>query len=215
MITITITNILDSILLFLDAESLIRYGGLFIICLIVYANIGLFFCFFLPSGAVLFTAGVFAAAGDLPYNIFTVCSLLAMASGVGSITGYGFGRKAGPMLYKREDSKFFRRQYLISTEAFYKKHGVLTCIVSYFLPIIRSFAPVVAGMIRMNFRRFIFLTLIGSVLWIVSFVLAGWFIGSRLFLKPWLKYIVIGFILMVTVPLIIKIIKGIKNMRKE
>jgi len=215
MIRFSTIATLNNILLFFDAESLIRYGGLFIVFLIVYANIGLFFCFFLPSGAVLFTAGVFTATGDLPYNIFTICSVLILASVLGSVTGYGFGHKAGPALYRRKDSKFFRRQYLISTEAFYKKHGVLTCIAGYFLPIIRTFAPVVAGMIRMNFSKFIFLSFIGSVLWIISFVLAGYFIGSRPLLKPWLQYIVIGFILVVTVPLIFKIIKGITKLRKE
>jgi membrane-associated protein len=215
MIRFSTIATLNNILLFFDAESLIRYGGLFIVFLIVYANIGLFFCFFLPSGAVLFTAGVFTATGDLPYNIFTICSVLILASVLGSITGYGFGHKAGPALYRRKNSKYFRRQYLISTETFYKKHGVLTCIAGYFLPIIRTFAPVVAGMIRMNFRKFIFLSFIGSVLWIISFVTAGYFIGSRPFLKPWLQYIVIGFILVVTVPLVVRIIKGLRELRKE
>jgi len=215
MIRFSTIATLNNILLFFDAESLIRYGGLFIVFLIVYANIGLFFCFFLPSGAVLFTAGVFTATGDLPYNIFTICSVLILASVLGSVTGYGFGHKAGPALYRRKDSKFFRRQYLISTETFYKKHGVLTCIAGYFLPIIRTFAPVVAGMIRMNFSKFIFLSFIGSVLWIISFVSAGYFIGSRPLLKPWLQYIVIGFILVVTVPLVVRIIKGLRELRKE
>jgi len=215
MIRFSTITTLNNILLFFDAESLIRYGGLFIVFLIVYANIGLFFCFFLPSGAVLFTAGVFTATGDLPYNIFTICSVLILASVLRSITGYGFGHKAGPALYRRKNSKYFRRQYLISTETFYKKHGVLTCIAGYFLPIIRTFAPVVAGMIRMNFRKFIFLSFIGSVLWIISFVSAGYFIGSRPFLKPWLQYIVIGFILVVTVPLVVRIIKGLRELRKE
>jgi membrane-associated protein len=215
MIRFSTIATLNNILLFFDAESLIRYGGLFIVFLIVYANIGLFFCFFLPSGAVLFTAGVFTATGDLPYNIFTICSVLILASVLGSITGYGFGHKAGPALYRRKNSKYFRRQYLISTETFYKKHGVLTCIAGYFLPIIRTFAPVVAGMIRMNFSKFIFLSFIGSVLWIISFVLAGYFIGSRPLLKPWLQYILIGFILVVTVPLVVRIIKGLRELRKE
>jgi len=210
MIRFSTIATLNNILLFFDAESLIRYGGLFIVFLIVYANIGLFFCFFLPSGAVLFTA-----TGDLPYNIFTICSVLILASVLGSITGYGFGHKAGPALYRRKNSKYFRRQYLISTETFYKKHGVLTCIAGYFLPIIRTFAPVVAGMIRMNFSKFIFLSFIGSVLWIISFVLAGYFIGSRPLLKPWLQYILIGFILVVTVPLVVRIIKGLRELRKE
>ncbi len=158
MIRISTIAILNNILLFFDAESLIRYGGLLIVCLIVYANTGLFFCFFLPSGAVLFTAGVFAATGGLPQNIFVICLLLIFSSVIGSITGYAFGKKTGPALYRRRDSKFFRRQYLTSTEIFYKKHGALTCIAGYFLPIIRTFAPVVAGMINLDFRRFILLS---------------------------------------------------------
>jgi len=139
--------------------------------------------------------------------------MLVLASVFGSITGYGFGRKGGPLLYRREDSRFFRRQYFTSTEAFYEKHGPLTCIAGYFLPIIRTFAPVVAGIVKMNFRRFVLFTFAGSVLWIIIFVSTGYFIGSRPFLKPWLKYIVIGFILFVTVPLIFRI-KGITK-RKE
>ncbi len=218
MIEMIITNLphfLNYILMFLDGESIVRYGGLLIVCLVVYANTGLFFCFFLPSGAVLFSAGVFTAIGNLPYNIFTVCLMLIIASVLGSITGYLFGRKAGPALYRRKDSKFFRRQYLISTETFYKKHGTLTCKAGYFLPIIRTFAPVVAGMIGFNYQKYILLTIIGSALWIFSFVSAGYFIGTRPFLKPWLQYIVIGFIFIVTVPLTIKIIKGIKDMQSE
>jgi membrane-associated protein len=145
--------------------------------------------------------------GNLPYNIVTISCLLIFASVLGSLTGYGFGHKAGPLLYNRKDSKFFRKQYLVSTQNFYKNYGGLTCLAGYFLPIIRTFAPVVAGMIKLNFRRFIFLTFVGSAIWIISFVAAGYFIGSRPFLKPWLNYIVIGFILIVTVPLLFKIIK--------
>lgn len=208
-------GIITNFLLFLDAESLIRYGGLFLACLIVYGSTGLFFCFFLPSGAVLFTVGVFTAIGDLPQNIFTVCSLLILSSFAGSITGYGFGWKAGQLLYRRKDSKFFRQKHLIAAESFYKKNGNLALTAGYYLPIIRTFAAAVAGMIRLNFRHFALLTFLGSVAWVLGFVLAGYFIGSRPFLKPWLKYIVIGFILLVTIPLIIKIIIAIRKHGRE
>lgn len=106
MIKISIPDILNNILLFLDAESLIRYGGLLIVCLIVYSNTGLFFCFFLPSGAVLFTAGVFTATGDLPYNIFTVCGVLILVSVLGSITGNGFG-EGGCSIIQAKGFKIF------------------------------------------------------------------------------------------------------------
>jgi len=136
---------------------------------------------------------------------------LILASVLGSITGYGFGWQTGQLLYRRKDSRFFRRQHLLAAEAFYKKHGGLALTAGYFLPIIGTFAPIVAGMIRLNFRRFVLLTFTGSVIWIFSFVFAGWFIGSRPFLKPGLKYIVIGFILIVTVPLLVRIIKEIRK----
>jgi membrane-associated protein len=214
MITI-IHVILYNILLFFDAESLIRYGGLLIVCLVVYGSTGLFFCFFLPSGAVLFTAGVFVATGELFNDIFTVCSLLIGASVLGSMTGYWFGWKAGPVLYKRKESRFFRRRHLITAAIFYKKYGGLALITGYFLPIIRTFAPVVAGVIRVNFRRFVLFEFIGSFIWISSFVSAGYFIGCNPLLKPWLKYIVTGFILVVTIPLLARIIKEMRKPRKE
>jgi len=211
MLLISISAILNNILLFIDAESLIQYGGLFIVCLVVYGTTGLFFCFFLPSGAVLFTAGVFAATGGLQQDFLTICGMLILSSVLGSLTGYGFGWQTGQVLYRRGDSRFFKRQHLIAAEAFYKKHGWLALTAGYFLPIIRTFAPVVAGMIRLNFRRFVIMIIGGSVIWIFSFVYAGWFIGSRPFLKPWLKYIVIGFILTVTVPLFVRIYKEIRK----
>lgn len=101
---------LNDLLSIFDVEALIRYGGLLIIFLIVYASTGLFFCFFLPSGAVLFAGGVFVATGVLPYGMPAACSLLILASVLGNSSGYWFGRQAGPGLYRREDSRFFRRQ---------------------------------------------------------------------------------------------------------
>ncbi|HKB44579.1 MAG TPA: hypothetical protein VKC90_09315, partial [Chitinophagaceae bacterium] len=115
--------ILETFLNIFDAESLIKYGGLLLVCLIVYGSTGLFFCFFIPSGGVLFTAGVFVASGGLHENIFTVCSLLVLASFLGNMTGYWFGLKLGPLLYKRKDSKFFHKKHLKTAESFYKKYG--------------------------------------------------------------------------------------------
>ena len=185
------------------------------LCLVVYGSTGLFFCFFLPSGALLFTAGVLASTGGLPYDFFSISSLLIAASVAGSLTGYWFGRKTGPLLYRRKESGFFRRYHLVAAENFYKKYGGLAVTVGYFLPIIRSFTAVVAGMTRMNARRFTLLTITGSVLWVLSFAGAGYFTGSRPFLKPWLKYIIPVFILLVTIPLLTRIIKGIRKYRKE
>ncbi len=207
--------ILEILLNIFDAESLIRYGGLLLVCLIVYGSTGLFFCFFIPSGGVLFTAGVFVASGGLHENIFTVCSLLVLASFFGNMTGYWFGLKLGPLLYKRKDSKFFHKKHLKTAESFYKKYGGLALTMGLYLPIIRTFASIVAGMVRLNFLRFLLLTFMGSLIFVLSFVLAGYFIGSMPFLKPWLKYIIIIFILIVTIPLSFRMVKELRRMRKE
>jgi len=210
-----VIHILQSLLIIFDPGSLISHGGLLIAFLLVYAGTGLFFCFFIPTGAILFTAGIYTATGGLQYDIFTVCGLLILASILGNLTGYWFGWRTGPLLYSRKDSRFFKKQHLKTAETFYNKYGWLALTVGLYLPIIRSFASVVAGIVRLNFSRFILLTVTGSVVWIFSFVLAGYFIGSRPFLKPWLNYIVIGFILVVTIPLVAWMIKELRKMRKE
>ena len=168
----------------------------------------------MPAGAILFTTGIFAATGDLHYDIFTICIFLVIASIAGNLTGYWFGWKAGPLLYKRKDSRFFKKQHLTTAESFYKKYGWLALTLGLYLPIIRTFASVVAGMVGLNFRKFALLTLTGSTVWVLSFVLVGYFIGSRPYLKPWLNYIVIGFILAVTIPLVIWLIRELKRIRK-
>ena len=205
----------NDLLSIFDIESLIRYGGLLAVFLLVYGSTGLFFCFFIPTGAILFTTGLFTATGVLHYDIFTICSLLIIASVAGNLTGYWFGWKAGPLLYKRKDSRFFKKKHLTTAESFYNKYGWLALTVGLYLPVIRTFASIVAGMVGLNFRRFILLTTAGSTIWVLSFVLTGYFIGSSPYLKPWLNYIVIFFVGVVTIPLIIWIIRELRRLRKE
>jgi membrane-associated protein len=185
------------------------------VCLVIYGNTGLFFCFFIPSGAVLFAAGIFSATGQLHTNIFLICLLLITSAVLGNLTGYWFGHKTGPSLYRRKDSRFFRRQYLIKTEEFYNKRGRLALMAAFFLPIIRTFSPIVAGMVGVKLRRFIAATVAGSTAWILIFVFAGYILGSRPWLKPWLKYMVIAVILFITIPLAIRIIKELRKPVKE
>lgn len=205
----------NDLLSIFDIESLIRYGGLLTVFLLVYGSTGLFFCFFIPTGAILFTTGLFTATGVLHYDIFTICSLLIIASVAGNLTGYWFGWKAGPLLYKRKDSRFFKKKHLTTAESFYNKYGWLALTVGLYLPVIRTFASIVAGMVGLNFRRFILLTTAGSTIWVLSFVLTGYFIGSSPYLKPWLNYIIIFFVGVVTIPLIIWIIRELRRLRKE
>jgi membrane-associated protein len=194
-----------------DVESLIRYGGILLVFLAVYGQTGLFFCFFLPSGGLMFTTGVFVATGSLHYNLFSICILLTIASLLGNVTGYWFGKKTGPLLHKRKDSRFLKKEYFQKAENFYTKYGGFALTAGLFFPIIRTFAPIVAGMITMNFKKFLLYTFIGSVLWVSSFVSAGFLIASMPFLKPYLKYIIIAIIILVTIPTIIRIIKEFKK----
>ena len=115
-----------------DIESLLQYGGLLIVILSVYAQTGLFFCFFLPSGGLMFTAGVFVASGQLNTSIIIVNLLLILAAILGNLTGYAFGWKAGPLLYQRRESKFFKRSHLQAAESFFAKHGRLALTAAGF-----------------------------------------------------------------------------------
>lgn len=210
MIKINLVTICNNLLSIFDAEAFIRNGGLLLVFLFVYGSTGLFFCFFIPVGAILFTTGILIASGGLEYDIYIFCFVLILASVLGNLTGYWFGRKAGPILFKREDSRFFKKRHLISADLFYKKYGWLALTLGLYLPIIRTFASIIAGIVRLKFRRFVFLVFSGSVVWIVSFVSAGFFIGSRPYLKPWLNHIVIAFLLIVTIPLFIWVFKELR-----
>ena len=210
-----IDQFLQNMLFVFNVETIIQYGGLPIMFLAVYAQTGLFFCFFIPSGAVLFTGGMFVATGLLEHNIITVCICLVIASVLGCFTGYGFGRKAGPLLYQRKDSKFFKQQHLHAAESFYKKYGQLALTAGLLFPITRTFAPIVAGMVKMPVSRFGFLVFFGSVLWVPVFLLAGYLIGNIPGLREYLPYMMTAIIVLVTTPVVIRIVKEFKKAGKE
>ena len=158
----------------------------------------------------MFTAGVFVAGGVLRTNVLLVCILLIIAAQLGNLTGYWFGKKTGAMLYNKK-SKLFKQQYLRTAQVFYEKYGTAAVMLGPFFPIVRTFAPIVAGMVKMNLRKFVLYSLIGSASWILSFVLAGYFMASMPFLKPYLKYIVTGVIIFVTIPIVARIIKELRQ----
>lgn len=194
-----------------DAQAMIEYGGLMLVFLSIYSQTGLFFCFFIPSGAFMFAAGALIASDRLDYSLTNACCLLVAASILGNLTGYFLGRKAGELLYERPDSKFFKKEHVKAAERFYEKYGGRALSIGMFLPIVRTFAPIVAGMVRLNLRRFLFYVTIGSVSWVLSFLFAGYLIGSRPVFKPYLNYIVGGIIIVVSIPVVLKIIKGVKK----
>jgi membrane-associated protein len=159
-----------------DVETLIRLGGLTAMTAIVFAETGLLIGFFLPGDSLLVTAGVFAATGKL--NLWHVIGLLSVAAIVGDTVGYWFGRRVGQALFTRPRSLLFNPDHLRRAHDFYEKHGGKTIIIARFMPIIRTFAPIVAGMGQMNYRRFVSFNVVGGILWVISMTGIGYFLGQ-------------------------------------
>jgi membrane-associated protein len=158
-----------------DVEAIIRWGGVLMLVAIVFAETGLLFGFFLPGDSLLVTAGVFAAAGHL--NIGTVLVLCTVAAIVGDQLGYYIGYRTGPRIFRREDSLLFKRKHLLRARDFYERHGGKTIIFARFVPIIRTFAPVVAGVGQMEYRRFVTFNVVGGFGWVWSLSLLGYSLG--------------------------------------
>jgi len=158
-----------------NVPELIRLVGLVGLIAIVFAETGLMVGFFLPGDSLLITAGLFAARGDL--NIVTLNLTLIAAAIIGDATGYWIGRRAGQALYSRPNSFWFRREHLIQTHEFYERHGGKTIVIARFMPIVRTFAPVVAGAAQMTYRDFAVYNILGGILWVTSMTLAGYYLG--------------------------------------
>lgn len=163
-------------LLHLDIIKLVESFGYLGLFAIVFAESGLFVGAFLPGDSLLFTAGFLASQGIL--NIYFLMPLLFAAATVGDSVGYAFGQRYGKRLFRKEDSIFFHKKHLHKAKAFYDKHGGKTVTIGRFLPIVRTFAPIVAGMADMPYRRFLAYNLLGGFLWAVCIPLAGFFLGS-------------------------------------
>jgi membrane-associated protein len=159
-----------------DVESLVRVGGVIGLTLIVFTETGLLIGFFLPGDSLLVTAGLFAARGDLEVFPLTVC--LSLAAIAGDTVGYNIGARAGPKLFNRKNSIIFNRKHLITTKEFYERHGPFTIVLARFIPILRTFAPVVAGIGAMTYKRFIAYNVIGGIGWVVTMVFGGYFLGQ-------------------------------------
>jgi membrane-associated protein len=202
---------LDFLKTLTDPQSIIQYGGLWLLVFVVFAETGLLIGFFLPGDSLIFIAGLVCATKpqllgvELPVLLF----LLMSAAIVGNIAAYWFGRKAGETLYKREDSLLFKKQHLITTKSFYEKHGGKTLILGRFLPIIRTFAPILAGVIKIDFKVFMFYNVVGAIAWIGSIASIAYFLGIKF---PWIEnyigYIVIGLIVITAIPVITTYVKN-------
>ena len=172
------------------------YGILFFI---IFAETGFVVTPFLPGDSLLFVAGTLAALGEGGMDIFVLMGVLLVAAVLGNMLNYQIGRFLGPKVFHWENSRFFNRDALVKTHAFYEKHGGKTLVISRFLPLFRTFAPFVAGIGSMPYAKFSFFNLIGALSWIVSICLAGYWLGNIPWVKTNLSVIVVA---MITIPLI-------------
>jgi membrane-associated protein len=162
----------------MNVDTIISGGGILAIAAIIFAESGMMLGFFLPGDTLLLAAGVFAAQGKISLGV--TIAAVAVAAILGDNTGYTIGRVMGPRLFKKKDGILFRREYVERTEAFYEKHGAKTMLLSHFIPIVRSFAPFVAGVGRMPRWKFFLYDAVGDVVWAAIITLLGYWFGSRI-----------------------------------
>ena len=196
-------------------EWIMLHGGLYIVVLIVFIETGLFFGFFLPGDSLLFIAGMVIANTMAPFSLPFVnlafwIVLISAADIAGNFVGYWFGRKSDRLLFQK-DTWIFKRKYIVQATEFYEKKGGGAIMLARFLPIIRTFAPIVAGMVKMNVAKFSFYNIVGSFLWAGSIVTAGFLLGENAWAKENIEKILIGIVLLTTGPVLLKLITGKKG----
>ncbi len=204
----------------LQPQFYIEHGGLWLILFVVFAETGLFAGFFLPGDSLLFVAGIYAgplAAEVIPsnnewINLLVLSSLISMAGILGNYVGYTFGKKVGPTMFEWKENLFFKKKYLVQAQEFYEKHGGRAIIIARFIPIVRTFAPIIAGIVNMDRQKFMYNNIVGCIVWVMSMVFAGHFLQTWILehfqfdLKKHLEVIVLGIVLITTAPVIIKVI---------
>ncbi len=203
-----------------DVKALVVWAGYIGMAIIIFSETGLLAGFFLPGDSLLVTAGLFAATpdpvtGQPLLNIWYLNLLLIPCAIVGDATGYWIGSKAGPRLFKKEKSFFFRKDYLIKTQNFYDKHGGITIIIARFMPIIRTFAPTVAGIAQMHYLKFAQYNVVGGFAWVLSMTLMGFYLGRLVpGIENHIEKVIIIIVFLSILPGIIKYIKHRLNKRK-
>jgi len=192
-----------------ELGPLIQSVGYIGIFLIVFAESGLLIGFMLPGDSLLFTAGIFASQGF--FNVWLLCALTFIAAVLGDNVGYAFGKRVGPRIFTKKDSLFFHQKYIDKSQDFFDRHGGKTLILARFTPVVRTFAPILAGVGKMEYKRFFFYNVIGAVIWAIGVTLLGYFLGS-LIPNPD-QYIIPGVIIIVAVSVLPSIWHVIRDRR--
>lgn len=196
-----------------DPQSIIQYGGLALLLFVVFAETGLLIGFFLPGDSLIFISGLICVSKPelLGVDLLTLIASLSAAAIIGNMAGYWFGYKVGPPLFKRDDSLIFKKRYLETTKAFYDKNGGKTLIIGRFLPIIRTFAPILAGVIKLDFKQFMLYNVIGALAWIGLLASVGYYLGSYQWVQQNVGFIVIGLVIITAIPIITTYFKSKKG----
>ncbi len=196
----------------INPDWIMAHGGLFLIAFIIFAETGLFVGFFLPGDSLLFITGMIIAGAknnpipfdNHPLNLVFWIILLTVAAIFGNMVGYWFGKKSGPLLFERKETWIFKRKHLQNAHDFYEKRGGAAIIVARFLPIVRTFAPIVAGVVHMNYKKFSLYNIIGAVCWIAGLTTLGFVLGENAWIKDQLEWVILGLILITTAPVVFK-----------
>jgi len=209
-------EIIQQFLTFFQPKNIIEYGGLIFLLAVVFVENGLFFGFFLPGDSLMFTAGLLCATGVLNHPFELVISLVFITAVLGSTFGYYFGFKTGDRLHTRKDTFFFRKSHLRTAEEFYARYGSRTLIIGRFLPVIRTFAPIVAGFIKMSFAKFMFANILGAAAWVGSLLTLGFYLGTVWpDAEKYLGYIIILLILITAIPVITTFIRANRKSKAQ
>ncbi|MEU7023240.1 VTT domain-containing protein [Streptomyces sp. NPDC046203] len=199
----------------LDPDYLIQTFGLIGVLVIVFAESGLLIGFFLPGDSLLFTTGLLVTTNKLDTPLWAVCAMVVAAAVLGDQVGYLFGRKVGPSLFKRPDSKLFKQENVEKAHEFFEKHGPKSLILARFVPIVRTFTPIIAGVSRMNYRSFIVFNLIGGLLWGAGVTLLGSALGKIEFVNKHIELILVGIVLISVVPVAIEVLRARAQAKKN
>ena len=187
-----------------------------IACAIIFAETGLLVGFFLPGDSLLFTAGLLVSTGTMPVNIWVLMALLIVSGFVGNQLGYFIGYKAGPAIFNKPDSKFFKKQHVDSAHAFFEKHGGKALILARFVPIVRTFVPVIVGVAKMDMRKFLLFNAIGAVAWAGGVTYLGYVLGNKV---PWVRdnldIIFIAIVAVSIIPIGIELLKAVASSRRR
>lgn len=193
-----------SIVEFFNPQYLIQYGGLALLLFIVFAETGLFFGFFLPGDSLLFVAGLLTTSKYINQPVGILVLLLIIAAFTGTCVGYYFGMWAKRYFKPRDSNLFFKQKYLDMAQDFYGKYGMMAFIVGRFLPIVRTFVPILAGFVKIDVKKFLFYNLLGAVLWITSLVMAGYWLGNAFpSLVDNVEFIIVTLIVVTAIPVIL------------